>query len=115
LSDRANLLDDLPAGPEEAERFEELLNRPGVRIERIVSSGQSTPPGEWMVQAWDEWVLLVLGGAGLTIEDDEPMTLKPGDCLLIPAHAPPSRGVDRDAHRVARRASGRPMIKDFTK
>jgi cupin 2 domain-containing protein len=82
-----SLFRDLPDTGQAAERFEELLNRPGVRIERIVSSGQSTPPGEWMDQAWDEWVLLVAGGAGLTLEGAEPLTLGPGDHLLIPAHA----------------------------
>ena len=81
-----SLLHDLPAGLEAAERFEDLLTRPGVRIERIVSTGQSTPPGEWMDQAWDEWVLLVLGRAGLTLEGDAPTTLTAGDWLLIPAH-----------------------------
>ncbi|MGZ3275170.1 MAG: cupin domain-containing protein [Caulobacteraceae bacterium] len=80
-----NLLLGLPTSPEAAERLEDLLARPGVRIERIVSSGQSTPPGEWMDQAWDEWVLLVSGRAGLTLEGGEPLALSPGDWLLIPA------------------------------
>jgi cupin 2 domain-containing protein len=81
-----SLVRDLPSHPEAAERFEDLLTRPGVRIERIVSTGQSAPPGEWMDQAWDEWVLLVAGRAGLTLEGDQPLTLSPGDHLLIPAH-----------------------------
>ena len=81
-----SLLNDLPAGVEAGERFENLLIRPGVRIERIVSSGQSTPPGEWLDQAWDEWVLLVAGRAGLTLEGEASATLEPGDHLLIPAH-----------------------------
>ena len=81
-----SLFHDLPADPEARERFEDVLTRPGVRIERIVSSGQSTPPGEWMDQGWDEWVLLVSGGAGLRLEGDEPLTLEPGDYLLVPAH-----------------------------
>ena len=80
-----SLLDDLPAGAEAAERFEDILTRPGVRIERIVSSGQATAPGEWLEQAWDEWVLLVVGRAGLTLEGEESLILKPGDHLLIPA------------------------------
>ena len=57
-----------------------------MRLERIVSSGHATAPGEWMDQAWDEWVLLVSGRAGLTLEGSEPLTLSPGDHLLIPAH-----------------------------
>ncbi len=81
-----SLLSGLPAGAEAAERFEDLLTRPGVRIERIVSSGQSTPPGEWMDQSCDEWVLLVAGRAGLTLEGEPALTLTPGDHLLIPAH-----------------------------
>jgi cupin 2 domain-containing protein len=81
-----SLLRDLPAGAEAAERFEDLLARPGLRIERIVSSGQTTAPGQWMDQAWDEWVLLVRGAAGLTLEGGPPLTLAPGDHLLIPAH-----------------------------
>lgn len=81
----SSLLDDLPAGPEAAERFEDLLTRPGVRIERIVSSGQSTPPGEWLDQGWDEWVLLVAGRAGLTLDGEASMVLEPGVHLLIPA------------------------------
>jgi cupin 2 domain-containing protein len=81
-----SLFRDLPVKAEAAERFEDLLTRPGVRIERIFSSGQSTPNGEWMDQAWDEWVLLVAGRAGLTLEGDPPLTFQPGDHLLIPAH-----------------------------
>lgn len=82
-----SLLSDLPAGPQAAERFEELLVRPGVRLERIVSSGQATPPGEWLQQAWDEWVLLVSGRAGLTVESQAPVVMEAGDSLLIPAKA----------------------------
>ena len=37
-----NLLDDLPARTND-EEFTEVLAREGVRIERIVSTGQSTP------------------------------------------------------------------------
>jgi cupin 2 domain-containing protein len=82
----ASLLDDLPAGDEAVERFEDLLTGPGVRLERIVSTGQSTPPSEWLEQAWDEWVLLAAGRAGLTLEGDPPLILKPGDHLLIAAY-----------------------------
>lgn len=81
-----SLFRDPPSHSEAGERFEDLLTRPGVRIERIVSTGHSTPPGEWMDQAWDEWVLLVAGRAGLTLEGEAPQTLAPGDHLLIPAY-----------------------------
>lgn len=80
----ANLLADLPDASA-GEVFTALLARPGVRIERIVSQGQATPEGEPMVQGWDEWVLLLEGGAGLRIEDREEVALRPGDHLLIAA------------------------------
>lgn len=80
----ANLLDKLPAA-KRAEAFTELLARPGVRLERIVSRGQSTPDDEPMVQDRDEWVLLLQGAAGLRIEDSAEVQLKPGDWLLIEA------------------------------
>jgi cupin 2 domain-containing protein len=80
-----SLLDDLPAAAETNERFEDILRRPGARLERIVSSGHATPPGEWLEQAWDEWVLLVGGRAGLTLEGEASVVLKPGDHVLIPA------------------------------
>jgi cupin 2 domain-containing protein len=81
-----NLLAEAP-GDAATEVFTTLLERPGVRIERIVSTGQSTRPGEWYDQAGDEWVLLLEGSAGLSFEGfPEPAVLGPGDYLLILAH-----------------------------
>ncbi len=80
-----NLFRGRPPGPLPDELFQDLLKRPGLRLERILSTGQSTPPGEWLDQPWDEWVLLLAGRAGLTLEGETPKTLEPGDHLLIPA------------------------------
>ncbi|WHU02695.1 MULTISPECIES: cupin domain-containing protein [unclassified Sphingomonas] len=80
----SNLLADLPDASAD-EVFTELLRRPGVRIERIVSQGQATPEDAPMVQDWDEWVLLLEGVAGLRLEEGEAVTLRPGDHLLIAA------------------------------
>jgi cupin 2 domain-containing protein len=68
------------------EDFAEILIRPGVRIERIVSYGQATPVDAPYDQAHDEWVLLLKGGAGLWIEGEGETVLGPGDHVLIPAH-----------------------------
>lgn len=46
-----------PPGHDEA--FEPLLERPGLRLERIVSHGHATPPGEWYDQEQDEWVMVL--------------------------------------------------------
>jgi mannose-6-phosphate isomerase-like protein (cupin superfamily) len=77
-----NLLAGLPAA-RRAEAFTDILSRPGVRIERIVSRGQATPEDAPMVQAQDEWVLLLEGAAGIRIEDSHEVTLRPGDHLWI--------------------------------
>jgi cupin 2 domain-containing protein len=80
----SNLLADLPpAGREET--FDEILARPGIRIERIVSHGQVTPEDAPYDQSWDEWVLLVAGSARLWLEDQGEVALAPGDHLLISA------------------------------
>lgn len=80
----ANLLRDLPEAKAE-EAFDDLLKRPGVRIERIVSRGQATLEDAPMVQGWDEWVVLLEGAAGIRIEDSAEVRLGPGDHLLIKA------------------------------
>jgi cupin 2 domain-containing protein len=69
------------------EAFETILNNDNFKLEKIVSSGQSTPPGEWYDQEGDEWVIMLTGSAGLSFEDQRGIkVLKPGDYLLIPAH-----------------------------
>jgi cupin 2 domain-containing protein len=69
------------------ELFERLLETRSFRLERIVSTGQATPPGQWYDQERDEWVLLVSGEARLLFEDEaEARVLLPGDHILIPAH-----------------------------
>jgi len=78
----ANLFAKLPAA-KRAEAFTGLLERPGLRIERIVSNGQATPEDEPMVQEQDEWVVLLQGEAGIRIEDSLEVVLRPGDHLTI--------------------------------
>ena len=71
-----------PSAPDEA--FAALLTLPGVKIERIVSTGQSSLPGFWYDQGWAEWVLVVSGSAGVQFEDEpEPRRLTAGDYLYI--------------------------------
>lgn len=82
-----NMLSGLPQGTLPDEAVDVLLAGPHVRIERIVSTGQATPEGEWYDQEGDEWVLLVSGAARLKIEGEErERSLQPGDWLLLPAH-----------------------------
>jgi cupin 2 domain-containing protein len=80
---RSNLFRDLPrASPDEM--VQKLLIHGGVRIERIVSTGQSTPEGVWYDQSEGEWVVLLRGEAGLRFEDmNELMEMRPGDHVFI--------------------------------
>ncbi|HWU01257.1 MAG TPA: cupin domain-containing protein, partial [Novosphingobium sp.] len=70
---------------QDAELFEDVLRRPGLRIERIVSRGQTTPPDQPYVQGSDEWVLVLTGQAELWLEGTGHRRLETGDGLLIPA------------------------------
>lgn len=75
---------EMPAALAAGERFESLLQRPGLRIERIVSTGQASPPGFWYEQADAEWVLLFSGAATLRFADEAAVrSLQPGDWLYI--------------------------------
>jgi cupin 2 domain-containing protein len=81
----SNLFSGIPAILQE-EMFDILATSDRVRIERIVSDGQMTPPGDWYDQGWDEWVLLVSGSATLRFEGTAPpLHMLPGDHVLIPA------------------------------
>jgi cupin 2 domain-containing protein len=82
-----NLYANLPAAPSD-EQCLDLVATPNTRIERIVSTGQATPAGEWLDQERAEWVILLRGAAGLWFEGEaDTRILKPGDYLTIPAHA----------------------------
>lgn len=80
-----NLFESIPHSLHE-ESFQTLVEAGSVRIERIVSEGHATPSGEWYEQGWDEWVLLISGGATLLFDGDAaPRFLNPGDHVMIPA------------------------------
>ena len=79
-----NLYRDVPASAPE-ELFEVLAEGRDVTVERIVSTGQATPAGEWLCQERHEWVVLLRGRAGLAFEKEKgPRELEAGDYLLIP-------------------------------
>jgi cupin 2 domain-containing protein len=81
-----NILANLPTKLPD-ERFDELLRGAGFRLERIISTGQSTPAGQWYDQDHAEWVLVLRGSAQLQFEGEaEAVELGPGDYVLIPAH-----------------------------
>ena len=68
--------------PQNGERFEALLTRRNVVIERIVSAAYTD--GEVYVQAQDEWVALLAGSATLEVEG-EARPLRAGDATYVRA------------------------------
>ena len=80
-----NLFDNNPADMAE-EVFTTILQTNGLRIERIVSHGQASPPGFWCDQEESEWVVVLEGSAAVQFEHDEPVELRRGSYLNIPAH-----------------------------
>lgn len=84
------------------EQFSTLLEAGDFRMERIVSTGQSTPTGEWLDQDDNEWVLVLQGHAEISFEGDTGhRALEAGDHLHIPAHV---------RHRVEMTDPDRPTI-----
>lgn len=80
--DIKNIFSNISEAGEE-EQFSLLAKSPNCRIDRIVSSGHSSPKGFWYDQENDEFVLLLQGEAVLEFEDRQ-VTLKAGDYLNIP-------------------------------
>ena len=81
----ANLF-NLPLNLPDGELFEPLIINNSILIERIISTGQTTPAGDWYNQDKDEWVILLQGRATLSYFDGSTLTLQAGDYVLIPAH-----------------------------
>ena len=100
-SDLGNIFSQVPIHlPEEV--IEVLLQAESFRLERIISTGQATPAGDWYDQDTHEWVLLLTGGAELVIENDpQVIIMKSGDYVHIPAHR---------RHRVAWTDPSQPTI-----
>ncbi|MFT4078641.1 cupin domain-containing protein [Rhodomicrobium sp.] len=86
MANEGNIFADLPVIGSADEDIAALLDVPGLRVERIVSTGQASPPDFWYDQPSAEWVLLLSGAARLRFEgEEEARTLKPGDYVFIPA------------------------------
>ena len=80
-----NIFNLTPSLPDK-ELFESIIANDNILIERIISTGQTTPLGEWYDSDKDEWVILLQGEAVLSYEDGSQIKLTAGDYLFIPAH-----------------------------
>jgi len=80
----SNLFEAIPGDLNE-ELFEVLQQNENVKIERIVSKGQSSPKTGWYDQVQNEWVIVIKGEAILEFENKE-LPMKAGSYVNIPAH-----------------------------
>jgi len=94
-----NIFDDIKIDKNN-ELFETIFKNEVIKIERIVSYGQTSPVGFWYNQDENEFVLLLSGEAKIEFETDT-ITLKKGDYLLIPKHV---------KHRVSFTSLDKPTI-----
>lgn len=100
MSDMGNIFSALPASPEK-EVFEDIVKGENIRIERIISYGQSSPEQGWYDQDENEWVMVLTGSGTLLFEDGEEKVLHAGDYVTIPAGC---------RHRVLKTAADEPTI-----
>jgi len=78
-----NIFKDIPPSlPEEI--ITKLLSNEQVRIERILSRGQTSPTEGWYEQHENEWVLLIQGAAIIEFDNTEDVYLSAGDHITIP-------------------------------
>ena len=82
---KSNLFDYIPEVIE-SEITDILTESSSLRIERIISQGQSSPVNFWYDQEENEWVILLRGRAVLEFEDGDFIHLDEGDYVNIPAH-----------------------------
>ena len=102
VSAAKNIFAGVPTHADE-EEIEVLAALPGARIERIVSTGQASPPGFWYDQGWTEWVVVLAGSAGLLIEGEE--APEKSSTQATTSSSPPNV-----RHRVAWTAADRPTV-----
>ncbi len=68
------------------EVFELLAESKDVRVERIISKGQSSPESDWYDQEQSEWIIVLKGEAIISFKYDEEIELQVGNYINIPAH-----------------------------
>ncbi|MBE2983985.1 cupin domain-containing protein [Campylobacter sp. RM9344] len=80
--DRQNIFKNLNFSSK-FEIVDEFFKNEKIRVERILSSGQTT---KWQDNDEDEWVCLLDGEAKIRYENGDKISLNRGDTLFIKAH-----------------------------
>lgn len=69
-----------------SEKFDTVLEKGGVKIERIVSHSHSSPADFWYDQNTAEWVAVLKGRAVVEFADGSRQDMAAGDYLYIAPH-----------------------------
>ncbi|WP_372738396.1 cupin domain-containing protein [Neptunomonas sp.] len=81
----ANIFSNIPSElPNEI--FEDIIITEKLRVERIVSKGQTSPNAGWYDQGENEWVIVLSGYGVIEYKNGVKVTLRQGDYLHIKAH-----------------------------
>ncbi len=81
-----NIFNDIPSNLSK-EILDEIISTDKIRIERIISKGQTSPENFWYDQEENEWVIVIKGKAKLKIiDEDKLIELNEGDYINIPSH-----------------------------
>ena len=67
------------------ELFEDIVNSKNIKIERIISDGQTSPKEGWHCSKQNEWVIMLQGEAILSYETEDDIKLNRGEYISIPA------------------------------
>jgi len=96
----ANIFSNIPSEiPNEI--FEDIVNTDKLRIERIISKGQSYPDTDWYDQVENEWVIVLSGYGEIEYVNGDKIMLNQGDYLHIKAH---------EKHRVIATSPDEPTV-----
>ncbi len=96
----SNFLSLIPEQVDE-EIFQDIVDTGQLKIERIISHGQSSPETGWYDQEKSEWVMIIEGEAIIEFDDGTETRLGKNDFLFLKPH---------QKHRVKWTASDRKTI-----
>ena len=80
-----NFLENIPSSSKD-EIFQTIVENDNIKIERIISYGQTTPKDYWYDQDEDEFVYIIQGDAKIKYDDESIHLLNTNDSLYIKAH-----------------------------
>ena len=82
---KSNIFDKIPDNIDK-EIFNDIVKTKKLRIERIISKGQTSPDSGWYDQDENEWVMVIEGCGVIAFFDGSKIKLNKGDYVNIPKH-----------------------------